>query len=93
MAICHLPECGRETLPGVPVCEVCRLSYLNGYNDAIIEHNERKAPWSLPKLCSACGHFVHDGARCAWHGAQCKDASADPTLWCPCDGTHPRWSR
>lgn len=92
MAECHIEGCGRDAAPGVPVCEVCRLSYLNGYNDAVTEHNQRegRGRWPTPDLCHACGHLVHEGASsCAWHGGSCEDARRDPDLWCQCDGKHP----
>jgi len=91
MPKCHLPECGRDASPSVPLCEVCRLAYLNGYNDAVLENNGRRAPWTLPPLCHACGHFAHEGAKCAWHGGSCGETLGDSSLWCPCDGKMPNW--
>ena len=81
---CHVRGCDRAPLGDLPLCGPCRLSYLNGVVDGA------KGEASPPtELCPACGHFVHPGLPCGWHGGSCDDALADPTLWCRCDGTHP----
>ncbi len=85
MTICHIQGCSRPSLPKFPVCGPCRLSYLNGMEEGRCEKEKRPT-----EICSACGHFVHWGIPCGWHGGSCDDAVQDPTLWCPCDGTHPR---
>ncbi len=84
MVECHIRRCRRDPIEGLPVCGPCRFSYLNGIVDA---HGGDKPDL---RVCGACGHFVHEGMPCRWHGGSCKDAVADPTLWCPCNGHHPR---
>ena len=79
MTICHVPECGREAIPGMPVCAPCRLSYLNG----VAEAATGRARFDTAP-CRRCGHFVHPGTACRWHGGSCSEAAADPSLWCPC---------
>lgn len=80
---CHIQDCERAPLEGFPVCGPCRLSYLNGLADASLGEKRNM------ELCSSCGHFVHPGISCSWHGGTCDEATADPSLWCPCNGERP----
>jgi hypothetical protein len=93
MPKCHIPGCGREIEDPDEkmVCLPCRFSWANGYcdgrKDTLLQLGVKPEP-----LCSACGHFPHPRAPCGWHGGTCVDTSADPRLWCPCDGKTPNWA-